>query len=197
MRILYLFFFIIVDLFKYFQHTARRAYWRDIGVFVGSTASFTIDSFGEINLAPGVFVANGVLIVATTENTSVKVAKLDVGENTVINDYSNIRASGGHIAIGANTMIAQGVSIIATNHKINTDRLMMEEQWDITKSKIRIGDNVWIGANSIILPGVNIANGAVIAAGAVVNKDVGINEIWGGVPARLISIRNIAIKDNA
>ncbi|WP_277344140.1 acyltransferase [Paraglaciecola sp. 20A4] len=196
MKIIYAVMFILFDFVKYFQHTILRAHWRSKDVFIARKASFTIDSFGEVNIAHGVYIADGVLIVATTENTSVKTAQLDIGENTVLNEYSNIRASGGRIVIGANTMIAQGVSIIATNHKINTDKLMIREQWDLTKSNVRIGDNVWIGANCVILPGVNISSGAVIAAGAVVNKDIGINEIWGGVPARLISIRKTASQDN-
>ena len=52
-----------------------------------------------------------------------------------------------------------------------------------------IGDDVWIGVNVVILRGVRIGDGAVIAAGAVVAKDVPENEIWGGVPARFIRKR--------
>lgn len=52
-----------------------------------------------------------------------------------------------------------------------------------------VGDDVWIGANVVILPGVEIKRGAVIAAGAVVTKDVGELEIVGGVPARVIGRR--------
>lgn len=54
-----------------------------------------------------------------------------------------------------------------------------------------IGDDVWIGANVVILRGVRVGDGAVIAAGAVVTKDVPENEIWGGVPAKFIRKRQI------
>jgi len=57
---------------------------------------------------------------------------------------------------------------------------------------VHSGNNVWIGANTVILRGVSIGDGAVIAAGAVVNHDVPSYEIWGGVPAR--KIRNL-LKD--
>jgi acetyltransferase-like isoleucine patch superfamily enzyme len=57
------------------------------------------------------------------------------------------------------------------------------------KSKVRIEDDVWIGANSIILPGVTIGEGAVIAAGSIVTKDVLPFSIVGGVPAKLIKMR--------
>ncbi|WP_281421535.1 DapH/DapD/GlmU-related protein [Thermus brevis] len=59
-----------------------------------------------------------------------------------------------------------------------------------------IGDGVWIGAHAIILRGVRIGDRAVIAAGAVVTKDVPPGEIWGGVPARRIGVyKDISVKD--
>ena len=54
---------------------------------------------------------------------------------------------------------------------------------------IEIADNVWIGANAVILRGVTIGQGAVVAAGAVVTKKIPPNEIWGGLPARKIGER--------
>ena len=59
-----------------------------------------------------------------------------------------------------------------------------------TAAPVIIEDHVWIGSRVQILPGVKIGRGAVIAAGAVVTKDVPANEIWGGVPAKRIGIRN-------
>jgi acetyltransferase-like isoleucine patch superfamily enzyme len=58
------------------------------------------------------------------------------------------------------------------------------------KKEIIVGEDVWIGANSVILKGVNIGSGSVIAAGAIVTKSIPSNEIWGGVPAKLIRVRN-------
>ncbi|WP_426358469.1 acyltransferase [Pseudocolwellia sp. HL-MZ19] len=118
-----------------------------------------------------------------------KIARLTIGNNSVLNEYTNVRASGGNISIGNNTMIAQGVSIIATNHQVNTTELMITAAWDQSRPDINIGDNVWIGAHSIILPGVTIEDGAVIAAGAVVSKNVPKDQIWGGIPAKYIKNR--------
>jgi acetyltransferase-like isoleucine patch superfamily enzyme len=51
---------------------------------------------------------------------------------------------------------------------------------------VTIANNVWIGANAIILPGVDIGENSIVAAGAVVNTDIPANQIWGGIPARFI-----------
>ena len=54
---------------------------------------------------------------------------------------------------------------------------------------IIVGDGCWIGANSLIMPGVTIGNGVVIAAGSVVTKDIPANEVWAGNPAKFIRKR--------
>lgn len=85
------------------------------------------------------------------------------------------------IEIGVNVMIAPGVKIMSANHDVN------DYHKHISSGPIKIGDNIWIGANAIILPGVEIGNHTVIAAGAVVNKSFKEgNCILGGVPAKII-----------
>lgn len=59
---------------------------------------------------------------------------------------------------------------------------------DLTPKSIRVGKNVWIGAHATILQGVTIGDNAVVAAGAVVNKDVPKNAVVGGVPAKIIKM---------
>ena len=87
------------------------------------------------------------------------------------------------ITIGKNVAIAHNVSIMDSDfHRIHD-----ESGRHINPSRpVVIGDNVWIGRNSIILKGVTIGEGAVIAAGSVVTKDVPANTIVGGVPARIL-----------
>jgi len=83
------------------------------------------------------------------------------------------------ITIGHDVAIAKGVTIRDSDgHHIN-------QNLD-TSSPISIGDHVWIGTNSIILKGVHIGDGAVVAAGSVVSKNVPENALVGGVPARII-----------
>lgn len=91
-----------------------------------------------------------------------------------------IQAYGG-IEFGSNVEMGPGVKIISQNHDLN----------DFSKAKkakvpIRIGDNVWIGANSIVLPEVQIGENVVIGAGSVVTKDIPSNSIAAGNPCKVI-----------
>ena len=61
-----------------------------------------------------------------------------------------------------------------------------KDRGSMIPAPIRIGKNVWVGANAVILPGVTIGDGAIVAAGAVVNRDVPENTVVGGVPAKVI-----------
>lgn len=116
--------------------------------------------------------------------------RLVIGKRTAINEFSNIRASGGEILIGDDCLIAQFVSIIATNHGTAASQPMRAQPWDLAKSSVRIGNDVWVGANAVILPGVTIGDGGVIGAGAVVSHDVPAFCIAAGVPARIIGRRD-------
>jgi len=92
------------------------------------------------------------------------------------------------IDIGHHAMIASGCKFIDHDHGTNINSIM-NIQKPIT-SPIIIGEEVWIGVNCIILKGVTIGRGAVIAAGSVVRTNVGEYEIVGGVPAKLIKKRS-------
>lgn len=92
------------------------------------------------------------------------------------------------ISIGNNVKIASGVQFI--NHDVvNSMFCDMDENINIPRTFngcIEIGNNVMIGANSVILPNVKIGSNVIIAAGAIVSKNIPSGEIWGGVPARCI-----------
>ena len=113
----------------------------------------------------------------------------ELGENSTIGELNNIRASGGKIIIGKNCSISQNVSIIAANHNIRKDQLIAKQPWDEEKTGVIIGDDVWVGANVVILPGVKINTGAIIAAGSIVTKDVEEYSIVAGVPAKHLKYR--------
>ena len=93
------------------------------------------------------------------------------------------------ITFGENILVGPGVKIFCGNHGIKLNGIPMTYQ-ERTEADISIGNDVWIGANSVITSGVSIADGAVVAAGSVVTKDVPANTIVGGVPTKIINRRN-------
>lgn len=184
-----------VDCKDYFCSIWFRAFMRVGRVYISKSANIVTDKYAVINFGKSISIGRGVDIIVTTEMAKVKIAKLSIGDGTTINDHSNIRASGGEIIIGKKCMIAQNVSIIATNHDINTDKFMMDEFWVQNNAPIRIGNDVWIGCGAVILPGVSIGNGAVIGAGSVVTNSIADNEVFAGVPAKRIKVRTMWHKD--
>lgn len=114
-------------------------------------------------------------------------ANISIGERTTIGFHTFIYASS-TIDIGADCMIAPFVYIVDSNHgtRVGTP---MNRQPDGARP-ISIGNDVWVGAHAVILSGVTIADGAIIAAGSVVREDVARNTIVGGVPAKVIGVRS-------
>jgi acetyltransferase-like isoleucine patch superfamily enzyme len=84
------------------------------------------------------------------------------------------------IEIGDNTIFAPGVKIISANHNKNDFAIHDKE------NPIKIGKNCWLGSNAIILPGVELGDNVIVAAGSIVTKSFGSNVILAGVPAKII-----------
>jgi acetyltransferase-like isoleucine patch superfamily enzyme len=95
-----------------------------------------------------------------------------------------------HLVVGDNCLIASGVKIIDHDHGTVLGSLVASQP--VTESPIRIGNDVWIGVNAVILKGVEIGDGAIVGAGSVVNRSIPPGEIWCGVPARKVSQRTLA-----
>jgi acetyltransferase-like isoleucine patch superfamily enzyme len=113
--------------------------------------------------------------------------KLSIGSNVSIGKSAMLQCIGG-ITVGNNVMIAHGSQIISAGHRItDAGESMRFSGLDI--APIVIEDDVWIGAGAIVLPGVTIGKGSVVAAGAVVTKDVEPDSIVAGIPAALIRKR--------
>lgn len=107
-----------------------------------------------------------------------------IGEDTIIGDHCFLDGRG-PLQIGSHTAVASQVLIYNSEHDIN------DEHFRATVSPVEIGDWVFIGPRAIILPGIKIGKGAVVAAGAVVTKDVPDFMVVGGVPARAIGERKL------
>jgi acetyltransferase-like isoleucine patch superfamily enzyme len=110
-----------------------------------------------------------------------------VGNNSNIGPYCYIGCSGG-IRIGNNVMMAPRVSIFAENHNFEDVMLTLKEQ-GIKRAPVIIEDDCWIASHSVILAGVTIGRGSVVAAGSVVTKSMPPYSIIAGVPARVIKSR--------
>jgi acetyltransferase-like isoleucine patch superfamily enzyme len=115
--------------------------------------------------------------------------KLIVGNYVYIGQWNNIRAAGGVVRIGDDTLVSQSVSIIAGNHQVKRGQAIRTQPLAREKTGVTIGRDVWLGTGCTILPGVEIGDGAIIAAGAVVTQNVPAYAIYGGVPAKLIKMR--------
>ena len=105
---------------------------------------------------------------------------IHLGKNVFINAGCKFQDQGG-ITIGDNVLIGHNVVMATLNH--NED---IKKRGNLIPAPISIGNDVWIGSNATILSGVSVGDGAIIAAGAVVTKDVKAKTIVGGVPAKYI-----------
>lgn len=114
-------------------------------------------------------------------------------ENVSIGNHSAIGENAllsGTIILGDRVMMGPNVTMYSRNHEYNRLDIPIMNQGFQEDRPIVIGNDVWLCAHSIILPGVHIGNGAIIGAGSVVTKDVPDYAIVGGNPAKIIKYRN-------
>jgi acetyltransferase-like isoleucine patch superfamily enzyme len=110
---------------------------------------------------------------------------IKIGRDCTVNPFCVLS---GDITIGNSVLIAAHVQMFASNHIFERKDLPIRTQ-GVESKGISIGDDVWIGAGAIILDGVSIREGAVIAAGSVVNKDVDPFSVIAGAPGRCVKMR--------
>ncbi|MGL5271469.1 MAG: acyltransferase [Selenomonadaceae bacterium] len=128
-------------------------------------------------------IASRVVIYGNTELRSPN--NIKIGKGSIIGDQAILDARRG-IEIGENVNFSTGVWIWTEQHDYNCPQFSCTDKG----GKVIIGDRAWLSCRSIVLPGVTIGEGAVIAAGAVVTQDVPPYTIYGGVPAKKIGERN-------
>lgn len=173
----------------------RGSYWKTFKSFIRKILfqqQYTKKGY-EIKIGHGVEFGKGFSFMMSGENASVC-----MGKNLYIKGDGHLHCENGKlvieddvfmnhnvsvtchekIVIGAGTTIANNVVIVDHDH--------IAQGLGFETSPVVIGKNVWIGANAIVLKGVTVGDGAIIAAGAVVNKDVKKDSVVGGVPARCI-----------
>lgn len=109
-----------------------------------------------------------------------------LGDRVEVNNFCIVNGTGG-VDIGDDTLIGPGVRIISYQHGYARGATIRSQPVDA--KPIRVGRDVWLGANSIILAGVTVGDGAVVAAGAVVREDVPPYAVVAGVPATIKKYR--------
>ena len=105
-----------------------------------------------------------------------------IGDHTRIGIHNTVI---GPVTIGSHVNLAQGITVTALNHNFEETGKRIDQQ-GVSTNPVVIGDDVWIGANAVVLPGVTIGSHCVVAAGAVVTKDVPTHTLVGGIPAKII-----------
>lgn len=116
--------------------------------------------------------------------------RLTIGNNVGINHFCFIGVRG-EVVIGDNVIFGPHVSVFSENHNFEDPNVPIKHQ-GVTKATTRIGNDVWLGAKSMVMSGVTIGDGSVVAAGAVVTKDVPPYSVVAGVPAKVIRKRGDA-----
>lgn len=112
---------------------------------------------------------------------------ISVGSDTSIGAF-NIIHGGGGVTIGRDTLLGPFVAVYSENHRFSDPGVPIRKQGQ-SRRPVCIGDDVWIGAHAVVLAGVTIGDGAIVAAGAVVTKDIPEGKIVAGVPAEVIGNR--------
>src|SRR3546814_472749 len=176
-------------------------------VFVGKGASiryakhlhvgkdFIVEDYAEVNcmayknivLGDRVTIGKFALVRPTNSYGGSIGEGLKIGNNSSIGPYAYIGCSR-MIEIGDNVMMSPRVSIYAENHVFERTDISIKNQ-GVKREFVKIEDDCWIAANSVILAGVTIGKGSIIAAGSVVTHDVPPYSIVAGVPATVIKSR--------
>lgn len=168
---------------KFFNY-CKRIYWHSrLGSFGKGS---TIGKLVMISHPENIFIDEQVQIQQGVILRPSRNHKIEIGAESGINPYVSIY---GKVKIGRWAMIAPHVMIAGGNHwsELN-DKPMIKSRKSVNKGII-IEDDVWIGANSVIVDGVRIGRGAIIGAGSIVTNDVNENEIVVGTPAKKLRNR--------
>jgi acetyltransferase-like isoleucine patch superfamily enzyme len=159
----------------------HRRLWTDGIAFIGPRVVLQIGRKGRIELGRWSWVGHGTKLRAHEGLVSIG-AKTVLGQECTISSFQ-------HVSIGRECVVADRVMMIDFDHgMVEVDRPVRLQ--GIYKRDVRVGNNVWIGYGACILRGVTVGDNAVIGTNAVVTRDVPPNAVVGGVPARVIRMRD-------
>lgn len=173
-----------------------RGWWlaaTHTGTNVGSGVELAPGSYVQVTDGGSLRIGAGTLLERGMTLT-VPAGRLVIGARGYIGPWSTLVATEA-IEIGDDCLIAERVTIRDQDHEIRGPEGVAITRAGRWSAPIRIGSDVWIGAGAVILRGVTIGDGAVVAANAVVNRDVAPRSIVGGIPARVLGSRDAARAD--
>ena len=135
------------------------------------------ESVGSIILGSDVILRSGCVISADGGTVS-------IGDRTYLGPHSVLLGGREGIAIGSDVMFGPQCLVVASNHGFSPEEPFVGQS--LTSSGVTIADNVWVGGHTTIVDGVSVGSGSVVAAGAVVTRDVPPTTLVAGVPARVL-----------
>jgi len=143
----------------------------------------TIEGLENLSLEHGATISSGCTLLCPN-------ARLSLGLRCYLNKNVRLGSHGNApLSLGNNVMVGPNVVMDTSRHNSERLDIPMQDQ-GLSYAPIQVGDDVWIGANAVITCGVAIGRGCIIGAGAVVTRDVPDFAVVGGVPARIIRMRD-------
>ena len=140
-----------------------------------------IRGFGHLSIGDGTHIERNCTLLCDE-------GRLSIGKNCYLNQNVRIGSARGRVAVGDNVMMGPNIVIDPSTHSRERTDVPMRDQ-PLVHGEIVIGNDVWLGANCVVLRGVNIGDGCVVGAGAVVTRDLPSMSVAVGVPARIIETR--------
>jgi acetyltransferase-like isoleucine patch superfamily enzyme len=171
------------------EHEPKNQVKICFGLRMHHTSLISVDRPELITVGVSCYMGPYALIYVNNYSENFDNSFLELGDETSIGEFSNIRACGGKIKIGSKVQIAQNVNIIASNHMFEKGIPIREQAWSQENNFVDIGNDVWVGCGTTILPGSQIGSGSIIGANSLVNGVIPENVIAVGNPARVIKNR--------
>ena len=150
-------------------------------VYLRNDVEIRAHQTSKITISENVKIDRGVRLLSTNS------ANMFIGSKSAVGLYS-VFNGGDDITIGESCLISGFVYIQTSMHKHSKGQFIKEQGF--IHSPITLGDDVWLGAHSTIMPGCNLEHGTIVGSNAVVTKSTNLNEIIAGVPAKKINIRS-------
>jgi acetyltransferase-like isoleucine patch superfamily enzyme len=144
-------------------------------------------SVERLELGAGAIVQSGCLLHCGGLDWSNGAGRIRLGDRCYVGHGCVLYGSGG-LEVGRDVLIGPGAILTSQGHQFDDPQRLVREQPHLF-APVSIGDDVWIGAGALVLPGVTIGDGAIVAAGAVVTRDVGPYQVVAGTPAHAVRAR--------